>query len=69
MAAFYGHGWNLLFPSALSELCPFHNGVNASNRQGPFGYIDNPNARIHWIAPNGVTVPMDTPGAMELLFD
>ena len=53
----------------LAELCPFHNGVNADNRQGPFGYIDNPNARIHWVAPNGTRVPMTTPGAMELLFD
>ena len=53
----------------LAELCPFHNGVNADNRNGPFGYIDNPNARIHWVAPNGTRVPMTTPGAMELLFD
>ena len=52
----------------LAELCPFHNGVNADNRNGPFGYIDNADARIHWIAPNGVEVPMTTPGAMELLF-
>ena len=53
----------------LAELCPFHNGVNADNRHGPFGYIDNPNGRIRWIAPNGTHVPMTTPGAMELLFD
>ena len=53
----------------LAELCPFHNGVNADNRNGPFGYIDNPNARIRWVAPNGTRVPMTVPGAMELLFD
>ena len=53
----------------LAELCPFHNGVNADNRNGAFGYIDNAGARIRWIAPNGVKVPMTTPGAMELLFD
>ena len=53
----------------LAELCPFHNGVNDDNREGRFGHIDNPGGRIRWVAPNGVAVPMDTPGAMELLFD
>ncbi|WP_085956723.1 HNH endonuclease signature motif containing protein [Corynebacterium fournieri] len=53
----------------LAELCPFHNGVNADNHHGAFGYINNPNGRIRWIAPNGTHVPMTTPGAMELLFD
>ena len=53
----------------LAELCPFHNGVNDDNREGRFGHIDNPGGRIRWVAPNGTAVPMDTPGAMELLFD
>lgn len=53
----------------LAELCPFHNSVNADDRSGRFGYIDNPNGRITWIAPNGTDIPMTTPGAMELLFD
>ncbi|MDN8605154.1 HNH endonuclease signature motif containing protein [Corynebacterium ureicelerivorans] len=53
----------------LAELCPFHNGVNDDNREGRFGHIDAPGGRIRWVAPNGVAVPMDTPGAMELLFD
>ena len=53
----------------LAELCRFHNGVNDDNREGRFGHIDNPGGRIRWVAPNGTAVPMDTPGAMELLFD
>ena len=53
----------------LAQLCPFHNGVNDDNREGRFGHIDNHGGRIRWVAPNGVAVPMDTPGAMELLFD
>ena len=53
----------------LAQLCRFHNGVNDDNREGRFGHIDNPGGRIRWVAPNGVVVPMDTPGAMELLFD
>ena len=53
----------------LAQLCPFHNGVNDDNREGRFGHIDNHGGRIRWIAPNGAAVPVDTPGAMELLFD
>ena len=53
----------------LAELCPFHNSVNADDRTGRFGYIDNPNGRIRWVAPNGTDIPMTAPGAMELLFD
>ncbi|WP_273408803.1 HNH endonuclease signature motif containing protein, partial [Corynebacterium ureicelerivorans] len=53
----------------LAQLCRFHNGVNDDNREGRFGHIDNPGGRIRWVAPNGTAVPMDTPGAMELLFD
>lgn len=53
----------------LAELCRFHNGVNDDNREGRFGHIDNPGGRIRWVAPNGTKIPLDTPGAMELLFD
>lgn len=53
----------------LAQLCPFHNSVNADDRNGQFGYIDNPDGRIRWVAPSGTDIPMTTPGAMELLFD